>query len=143
MIDAGLQFRRRAVASFFLFVVLATIAGCGVSPMELAGTVTFKDQPVYGGTIHFESLATGENGRRVSAGCSLDGGKFSIPSKHGLAPGKYHVTIVAVQKTGRKVTMPMRGELDEVEEIPAQDLQQDIEITKENANKLTIALTAK
>ena len=54
----------------------------------VSGSVTWKGQPIKGGTINFRS----DDGKHVGTGTILDG-KYTIPAISGLPAGKYAVAI--------------------------------------------------
>ena len=85
----------RPLLSFFTMTlglaVILTPIGCEPATAKLnsvSGTVTWKGQPVKGGTINFRS----EDGKSVGTGTIVDG-KYLIPATSGLPAGKYAVAI--------------------------------------------------
>ena len=80
-----------ACAATFGLVAGFLTAGCEPAKSKLnavAGTVTWKGQPIKGGTINFRS----EDGKSVATGTIVDG-KYTIPATSGLPAGKYTVAI--------------------------------------------------
>jgi hypothetical protein len=74
---------------FFLFTAMVTI-GCGASLHNVEGTVTQKGSGVSGATVSFVN-ATNQS----FSGFTDDSGKFKLngPSKGGIPPGEYKVTV--------------------------------------------------
>ena len=76
--------------------LLAFVSGLGAWGCEpaktklnsVSGTVTWKGQPVKGGTINFRS----DDDKHVGTGVIVDG-KYTIPATSGLPAGKYAVAI--------------------------------------------------
>lgn len=69
------------------------LTGCNDNPMGLApvtGTVTLDGAPLDQGSIHFESV---DGGNAVNTGAVIENGKYAIPAKNGLKPGKFKVAI--------------------------------------------------
>ena len=92
--------RRFQMISLVLF--LGALAGCGWGEtlgVGVSGAVTYKGQPIKEGTIAFIPMS-GTNG--PSGGGNIDDGKYAIPRKAGLAPGKYRVEIRAFEETGKE-----------------------------------------
>ena len=83
------RFRLPLLAIALGFVLVP--AGCepaGAKLNPVAGSVTWKGQPVKSGTINFRS----DDGKSVGTGVIVDG-KYSIPAISGLPAGKYAVAI--------------------------------------------------
>jgi hypothetical protein len=73
------------------------LSGCGepdpLNRQPVSGTVTLDGSPVRQGSISFAPAAgSGEHG----GGAAIDNGRFSLPARHGLPPGRYIVRISAV-----------------------------------------------
>jgi hypothetical protein len=80
----------------FLLGVLAlsTSSGCGGDPRNrqaVTGAVTLKGQPLNDGIVTFAPV----EGQETGDGAQITNGKYRIPKKKGLSPGKYKVTIIA------------------------------------------------
>lgn len=87
-----------------LLLGLLSLPGCGSNSRNaLHGSVTLDGKPVKTGTISFLPAA-GTSGN--SSGGEIKDGKYTIPTKVGLQPGEYRVTINARIATGRKVRDP-------------------------------------
>jgi hypothetical protein len=82
------------VSGAFLVLLLT---GCGPADRSVSGTVTFQGQPLDTGTIQF--YQTGASSV-VSAGATINGGKYEIPNDHGLKPGTYLVRITSPEVGG-------------------------------------------
>ena len=95
---------------------LATPFGCsqGDGRRAVGGTVTVDGQPLAVGLINFQPV---EGARAASAGTSIEQGKFELPAKRGLLPGKYRVLIQAFRETGRTIDDPQRGKVSETVSI--------------------------
>lgn len=129
------QFRELAM-SFLLLVV----AGCGgPQRLALAGKVTVDGVPVYRGSIGFVR-ATGEG---PSVGAGIENGIFALPAVRGLEPGEYRATVQALIRTGKMVTDPLRGPVDEILPVPLSNAAQTVVISKKNAERLSFELAAK
>lgn len=87
------MFRRRVIC-FGLLLALAGLIGCAddyAGREPVSGTVTLKGEPLSHASI---SLVPLEN-QDTQAGCEVSGGRFDIPRKDGLKPGKYLVRVTA------------------------------------------------
>jgi hypothetical protein len=82
--------------------MLLAPAGCGGAAQRLPihGTVTYKGQPLAAGTITFTPKADGPL-ERTMEGALITDGKYAIPADKGLFPGSYHVSISAVEPSGK------------------------------------------
>ncbi len=81
----------RHLARLSAFALGLAVLGCGPSEPRrnpVSGTVTWKGQPIKGGTINFRS----DDGKHVGTGTIADG-KYEIPAVSGLPAGKYAVAI--------------------------------------------------
>ena len=83
----------RYVAGCGIIVVLAMFSGCGSSDgrVAVAGSVTLDGQPLDNGVITFIP----QEKKVGSAGAAIESGKYQVPAKRGLLPGKYLVAIDA------------------------------------------------
>jgi hypothetical protein len=59
--------------------------------LEVTGLVTLLGQPLKDGSISFEPL----EGQGTQSGAPITDGKYTVPRKSGLKPGKYLVRITA------------------------------------------------
>jgi hypothetical protein len=68
------------------------LAGCGKGDnrYEITGNVLFKKQPLDNGSIQFLPVAPPD---LSPSGAPIQQGKYVVPKSHGLAPGKYKVSI--------------------------------------------------
>ncbi len=83
---------RQSLCIITLIGILGFASGCGSSSPKrnsVAGTVTFKNEPIKYGTISFRS--TGD-GKFVGTG-EIKDGKYSLISEVGLPAGEYEVAI--------------------------------------------------
>src|SRR5215831_2512081 len=83
-------------------LLLSALVGCGWGEtlgVGVSGTVTYKGQPIKEGTISFIPMS-GTNGPKC--GANIDEGRYAIPRRAGLAPGKYRVEIRAFEETGKE-----------------------------------------
>lgn len=83
-----------------LFLALTAPAGCGGGAASVEGTVSFNGEPVDDGGINFVPA----DGKGTKAGAEIKGGKYTVPSERGPAPGKYKVEVYWNKKTGKTVT---------------------------------------
>jgi hypothetical protein len=69
------------------------LAGCGDpnGRQGIAGTVTFKGQPLDMGNIEFQPAG----GERTQAGAPIRNGRYSISRRQGLVPGSYKVILTS------------------------------------------------
>jgi hypothetical protein len=89
---------RSAALPCLAFAALA--AGCkGGDRCGVAGTVSWKGQPVKAGTILF--LRPGSPG--PAAGAAIKDGAFEVPASHGLPPGSYKVSVSAAEALSRPI----------------------------------------
>jgi hypothetical protein len=116
--------------------------GCqrGSDLRGVQGSVTYDEQPIASGTIEFMPAA-GTKG--AMAGAVIQDGSYTVPKDRGVhVGGKYKVSVVAIQKTGRKVAEMTdkdgRG-LDEFANyIPAQynsATKLEVQISTDNPNR--------
>ena len=95
------------ILATFLSALIMT--GCSSNGRNsVSGDVTLDGKPMENGSISFRP-APGNNSN--TAGGTISKGKFYLSASHGLKPGKYTVTIQAVQLTGRKIKDPETGNL--------------------------------
>jgi hypothetical protein len=70
-------------------VTIAFVLGCGsgdpLNRQAVSGTVTYKGQPVIYGTLDLAPL----DNQPTVGNTEIKDGRFEIPAKTGLAPGKY------------------------------------------------------
>ena len=81
------------VASIFLLVALAPLAGCSVPEAEVSGTVKIDGQPLKEGDILFEET---DKSKTPAAGKIVDG-KYALK----VLPGSKLVRINASRPTGK------------------------------------------
>jgi hypothetical protein len=86
------RFRALLLVTFLSTAVAGCAGSDGRIPIE--GTVTYKGQPVPGGTIQFIPR---DATRGTREGALLHEGQYALPPKNGLFPGTYHVSISSVQ----------------------------------------------
>ncbi len=66
------------------------LAGCAPKPVAVEGQVTLDGQPINEAAIMFVPLEQG----RAKTGALIVDGRFALPVKEGLLPGRYRVEIV-------------------------------------------------
>jgi hypothetical protein len=65
----------------------------------ISGSVTVKGKPVEMGMIEFIPVAGASmDGTYIKSGAVIENGKYEIPKKKGLVPGRYKVTMSAPDK---------------------------------------------
>jgi len=131
----------RAYCSVFALMACALV-GCSEKKLGLEGAVTIDGRVVDDGTIRFEAAEQAANKGMIRTGGAVHDGKFQILAKDGLPAGAYRVIVSGYRKTGRKVTDPQRGELDERVPMSGRETSADVTISPENAQKVEIALTS-
>jgi hypothetical protein len=92
------------LAAFLLFSTAVTVAlGCKAEAKRygVSGTVKYKGEFIKSGTISFRS----DSG--ATSGAQITDGKYEIPAKGGLPPGKYRV---AITYPDPKAPKPKEGE---------------------------------
>jgi hypothetical protein len=86
-----------------MIAILAVVTmGCGSGDplgVGVAGMVTYKGEPIKEGLITFVPME-GTNGPK--AGANIDEGKYAIPRRGALAPGKYRVEIRAFEDSDKE-----------------------------------------
>ena len=91
------------------FLSALIMTGCSSNGRNaVSGDVTLDGKPMKDGSISFRPAPGNDSN---TAGGTISNGKFYLPANHGLKPGKYMVTIQAVQLTGRKIKDPETGNL--------------------------------
>jgi hypothetical protein len=106
-----------------LLLTLVSASGCGGDGRQAVwGTVSFRGEPLDNAVIEFVPVA-GPGGRAAPArsGADIHGGKYSIPKKQGLAPGKYRVLIskgIQQEATGEAAPAPAAGKGPSLDSIP-------------------------
>lgn len=94
---------RAAIGTLALLAV-----GCGSGdPLGVAvsGTVNYKGQPVKEGLITFIPMKGTEGPK---AGANIDDGKYAIPRRGALAPGKYRIEIRSYEDSGNETPKSMQ-----------------------------------
>jgi hypothetical protein len=118
-------------------LVLATLIGCGQRGIPGHGTVTADGKPVDSGTITFSNVA--QPAQRH--GAVIENGRFSFEETSQLTSGEYDVIVEGLQKTGRIVKDPQRGELPEMATLKFVNLPLTITVSSENAHDIQVNLT--
>jgi hypothetical protein len=119
--------------------LLTSVAGCGTPTLEVQGTVKVDGKPLEQGTIHFESVSLSEP---LRSGAGVKDGAFSIAATSKLVPGTYKATVEGYRKTGRTVTDPQRGPVEETAPVPLRENTVEIAITPENARSVEVSLSS-
>src|SRR5437588_151090 len=73
-------------------VLLVSTLGCGGGSASVQGSITLDGQPLDGGRVFF--LPEGDPKGRPTVEVKIQGGKYCLPAKLGLKPGKHRVEIV-------------------------------------------------
>jgi hypothetical protein len=87
-----------------ILLVLAAVlpGGCGDDAggrLAVSGMVTIKGKPVEAGMIEFTPAAGSSGGGTYTpSGAVIENGRYEIPRKQGLVPGKYKVSISSPDK---------------------------------------------
>ncbi len=123
-----------SIATICVFV---TLVGCGQRGIPVHGTVTANDKPVDSGTITFSSAAQPVHRH----GAVIENGRFSFGETSQLTSGEYEVMVEGLQKTGRTVKDPQRGELPEMATLKFVKLPLRITVSTENAQDIQVSLT--
>lgn len=92
-------FRHSVFVVFAGLPVLAGLSGCDSGSegrQAVTGKITFKGAPLSHGRIEFAPL---EKSAATMEGAEVRDGKYSLPVKSGLMPGKYQVRISAVEES--------------------------------------------
>ena len=109
----------RGVCRGLVLLVACGVAGCGdpLNRQAISGTVTFKGKPIVVGSISFSPL---DPTARTTVGASIRDGKYEVVSEHGLTPGKYRVSLTALDKE-------VLGPVDVTQAMPAaKDMPKEI-----------------
>jgi len=83
------------------FAVALTAPGCGgssgkkIDRQSISGSVTLDGAPLDQGTIRFEPMSDVKE--KTAAGSLIQAGRYAISAAEGLPPGKYIVSISAVE----------------------------------------------
>jgi hypothetical protein len=75
-----------------MWLMLILVSGCGgggTHKEAVSGSVTWKGQPLYQGTIEFVPA----DGQRIPVSGSIQNGRYHLLSRPGVAPGSYQVRI--------------------------------------------------
>lgn len=83
-------------------VAAALLVGCGSPSLDtipVAGTITYRGQPLIGGTVFFHP-AGADQGRPANARINPDGSftAFTLQNAPGLAPGEYKVSVLYLER---------------------------------------------
>ena len=135
--------RFRVTASCFALAVLVLVGGCGGGDRRpLQGTVTLDGEPLASGLIQFEPF----EGDGLTSGAVIEAGRYEIPGRRGLPPGRYRVRIQAMTEAPPPVPGGAPGEVFlppgkdliparynaaselSVEIVPAGDSRQDFQL---------------
>jgi hypothetical protein len=94
-----------------LLLISTSLSGCGGDGrVPVSGTVTVDGQLLEGGAVNFRPLdAAAAN----TSGTDIEHGRFEIPAARGLKPGKYRVSFLAFQPSGRMIQDPEFGPVAE------------------------------
>jgi hypothetical protein len=130
----------RWAASLLTSLVFLT-AGCSGGDAgdreAVSGTVNFRKQPLKSGTITFDPISPAQS----RGGAIITDGRFSIPKKDGLLPGRYKVRIRSGSSGGDPGDAPAGEPPKETkEQIPAdwnEATKQEVEIKKGGPNEFT------
>ncbi|MBN2292599.1 MAG: hypothetical protein JXM70_09250 [Pirellulales bacterium] len=111
-----------------LAVIMVLLCGCGrgIDPRRAAvhGRVTLDGKPLQEGTISF--FPTAGNKGAIAGGQIIDG-SYDIPRAKGPMSGKNRIEIRAPHKTGRQVSSPGGGMMDEyVDLVPSRYRDQEL-----------------
>ncbi|MAT72490.1 MAG: hypothetical protein CMJ58_23555 [Planctomycetaceae bacterium] len=127
-----------------LALAIGCLTGCGGEQGDLAvaGKVTLDGAPVPQGTIVLSSGGAAATG-------AIENGRFQIAAEKGLAPGTYHVRIVAYELTGKQVpdnefpdrTIPERRQIIPERYNDQSELQ--VNVAADTASSLEFALESK
>ena len=120
----------------------ALLIGCAESGgrCAVAGVVTYAGKPLENGYLVFRPLDLGQ-----TAGAKIERGRYQVPTKEGLLPGKYHVEIKAMRLTGQKYTDSDTGKQAQAREqfLPAKYNSQtelSVQVSLEGENKFDFEL---
>jgi len=125
--------------------ILVFVAGCGSGAGDrqpVTGSITFKGAPLARGTIEFSPF---EQEGVTLEGAEIHDGKYALPAKTGLAPGKYRVSISSAdesQKAQPSEEAPGAGPVAK-ELIPSQynvNSKLTAEVTKQGSNNFNFDL---
>jgi hypothetical protein len=92
----------RRFAMIPLILLVSATTGCGWGEtlgVGVSGTITYKSQPIKEGVIAFIPMGATSG---PSGGANIDDGRYAVPRRAGLAPGKYRVEIRAFEQTGKE-----------------------------------------
>ncbi len=93
---------KRVRRSVICLMLVGLAVGCGSGDplgVGVSGTVTYKGKPIKEGLISFIPLE-GTDGPK--GGANIDDGKYAIPRRGALVPGKYRVEIRAFEESGEE-----------------------------------------
>jgi hypothetical protein len=111
---------RYAPGALLAFVAgLLFIVGCDSSDgrLSISGTVQFKGKPLDQGTIEFHPQDTSAGA--TFEGATITNGKYEVPAKKGLRPGKYKVVISSPDAVAKEEAAPGEAGPPAKERIPA------------------------
>lgn len=102
--DKSSTHSHRVLMSFRAFAIfpILLLLGCGSSSLDaipVTGTVTYRGQPLIGGTVSFHPAGGGQ-GRPANARINPDGSfaAFTLQSSPGLTPGEYNVSVLYLER---------------------------------------------
>ena len=121
------------MAAFILALTASCSSRDGLNTIR--GKVSIDGKPVESGTIHFQPAQ--EHDTR-GLGTAVIDGAFELHTERKLPPGKYTVSLQAFKKTGRMVNDPQRGRVAEIVPLTAADSPQDVQLTQDISNALTL-----
>ncbi len=120
-------------------------SGCDRNPsgrLALGGDVTLDGAPLDSGSIQFMSVEPGA----ATTGAVITNGRFDIPDKKGLRPGKYRVSISSPDEKAPPVPVPGASFSAAPERIPREynvDSQHTIEVTEDGDNAFPFDIKTK
>jgi len=107
--------------AFWLALVAGLVGavGCGGSAGReaVSGTVQFRSQPLDQGTIEFHPQDAEAGG--TFEGAPITNGRYDLPAKKGLLPGKYKVVISSSDAKAKEDPVPGESGPPAKERIPA------------------------
>jgi hypothetical protein len=129
--------RHPLLAGLALLGLVVFLVGCGgpKGREKVSGKITFRGAPLDQGSIQFHPQDTAAGGS--FEGATVKNGKYEVPARQGLLPGKYKVVISSPEPAGSAEPVPGEAGPPAEDRIPAEfgsNSTQVVEVVKGRPN---------